>query len=121
MRCAAIQCRSRLAGCFTQPVLFGRVEGAYEGIWPYTNTHRYGRKHSGGRHAQEAFGQIEFLLTGIEDDRSRAHGIDESLELDDWRKACLAEALLFEEIETAMTLSRIDGKQDLTQEEKGDY
>ena len=70
---------------------------------------------------RRAFGQIEFLLTGIEDDRSLAHGIDESLELDDWRKACLAEALLFEEIETAMTLSRIDGKQDLTQEEKGDY
>jgi acetylornithine deacetylase/succinyl-diaminopimelate desuccinylase-like protein len=35
------------------------------------------------------------LLTGVEDPDTRAHGIDESLHLRDWRNACLGEAYLF--------------------------
>jgi acetylornithine deacetylase/succinyl-diaminopimelate desuccinylase-like protein len=35
------------------------------------------------------------LLLGVEDPDSRAHGIDESLHLGDWRNACLGEAYLF--------------------------
>jgi hypothetical protein len=33
-------------------------------------------------------------VTGVEDQDSRAHGANESLHLDEWRRACLAEALL---------------------------
>lgn len=47
---------------------------------------------------RRAFGDLDFLLTGVEDHESRTHGIDESLDLAEWRKACLAESLLFEEI-----------------------
>jgi cysteinylglycine-S-conjugate dipeptidase len=36
------------------------------------------------------------LVTGVEDPDSRAHGIDESLDLAEWERACLAEALLLE-------------------------
>jgi acetylornithine deacetylase/succinyl-diaminopimelate desuccinylase-like protein len=36
------------------------------------------------------------LVTGVEDPDSRAHGIDESLHLGEFAKACLAEALLLE-------------------------
>jgi acetylornithine deacetylase/succinyl-diaminopimelate desuccinylase-like protein len=45
-----------------------------------------------------AFGDIPALLTGVEDPDTRAHGIDESLHLDDWVRACLAEAYLFAEL-----------------------
>lgn len=45
-----------------------------------------------------AFGDIPALLTGVEDPDTRAHGIDESLHLDDWQRACLAEAYLFAEL-----------------------
>ena len=38
------------------------------------------------------------LLTGVEDPDTRAHGIDESLHLEDWRRACLGEAYLFDEL-----------------------
>ncbi|HEX6257438.1 MAG TPA: M20/M25/M40 family metallo-hydrolase [Euzebyales bacterium] len=46
----------------------------------------------------KAFGDIPALLTGVEDPDTRAHGIDESLHLDDWECACLAEAYLFAEL-----------------------
>jgi len=40
----------------------------------------------------EAFGDIPILLTGLEDHQSNAHGENESLDLDDFRKAILSEA-----------------------------
>jgi len=45
-----------------------------------------------------AFGDIPALLTGVEDPDSRAHGIDESLHIDDWERACLAQAYLLDEL-----------------------
>lgn len=42
----------------------------------------------------DAFPDAAILVTGIEDPDTRAHGIDEGLHLDEFRKACLAEALL---------------------------
>ena len=42
------------------------------------------------------------LLLGVEDPDSRAHGIDESLHLGDFSKACLGEALLFAELAEAL-------------------
>jgi acetylornithine deacetylase/succinyl-diaminopimelate desuccinylase-like protein len=38
------------------------------------------------------------LVTGVGDPASRWHGIDESLHLEMWAKACLAEALLLERL-----------------------
>ncbi|MDX1619757.1 MAG: hypothetical protein R3320_02115, partial [Nitriliruptorales bacterium] len=46
----------------------------------------------------DAFGGAPCLLTGIEDPHTNAHGDDESLHLDDFVKACLAEAYLFDEL-----------------------
>ena len=43
----------------------------------------------------DAFGGVPCLLTGIEDPSTNAHGEDESLHLDDFIRACLAEAFLF--------------------------
>jgi cysteinylglycine-S-conjugate dipeptidase len=42
----------------------------------------------------DAFGGAPCLLVGIEDPASNAHGEDESLHLEDFAKACLAEAFL---------------------------
>ncbi|MFC7466055.1 dipeptidase [Brachybacterium sp. GCM10030252] len=42
----------------------------------------------------EVFPQADVLVTGVEDPESRAHGIDESLHLDEFARVCLAEALL---------------------------
>jgi acetylornithine deacetylase/succinyl-diaminopimelate desuccinylase-like protein len=47
---------------------------------------------------QRRLGNPTVLLTAAADPDSRAHGIDESLELGDWRRACLAEAHLFSEL-----------------------
>lgn len=43
---------------------------------------------------QDKFAGSAILVTGVEDPDSRAHGPDESLHLDDFRRACLAEAAL---------------------------
>jgi acetylornithine deacetylase/succinyl-diaminopimelate desuccinylase-like protein len=43
---------------------------------------------------QRAFPDAAMLLLGVEDPDSRAHGIDESLHLGDWRSACRSVALL---------------------------
>lgn len=40
-----------------------------------------------------AFPEAEILLTGVGDERSRAHGPDESLDLEELRRGCLAEAI----------------------------
>ncbi len=42
----------------------------------------------------DAFPAAAILVTGVEDPDARAHGANESLHLDEWRRACLAEALL---------------------------
>jgi acetylornithine deacetylase/succinyl-diaminopimelate desuccinylase-like protein len=46
----------------------------------------------------EAYPEAAILLTGVEDPDGRAHGANESLLLDDFRKACLAEALFLERL-----------------------
>ncbi|HEV3475332.1 MAG TPA: dipeptidase [Actinomycetota bacterium] len=48
----------------------------------------------------EAYPDAAILLTGVEDPDGRAHGANESLLLDDFRKACLAQALLLEHLAT---------------------
>jgi acetylornithine deacetylase/succinyl-diaminopimelate desuccinylase-like protein len=45
-----------------------------------------------------AYPDAAVLVTGVEDPDSRAHGIDESLHLDQFAKVCLAEALLLERL-----------------------
>ncbi|MGH3655445.1 MAG: dipeptidase [Micromonosporaceae bacterium] len=42
----------------------------------------------------EAFPAASILVTGVEDPDSRAHGLDESLHLEEFQRACVAEALL---------------------------
>ena len=44
------------------------------------------------------FPHAEVLLTGIEDPDTRAHSQNESLALDDWKKATTAEAILLSKI-----------------------
>lgn len=48
----------------------------------------------------EVFPQAEVLVTGVEDPESRAHGVDESLHLDEFAKVCLAEALLLRDADS---------------------
>lgn len=43
---------------------------------------------------QRQFPEASVLVTAVGDPDTRAHGIDESMHLGDWRKACLAETLL---------------------------
>ena len=74
--------RRALASAYdAEPALIG-VGGSIPLIEPLTRT----------------FGDIPALLTGVEDPDTRAHGIDESLHLDDWERACLAEAYLLAEL-----------------------
>lgn len=48
----------------------------------------------------EVFPGAAVLVTGVEDPDSRAHGIDESLHLEQFGKVCLAEALLLDRLAT---------------------
>lgn len=41
------------------------------------------------------FPDAAILVTGVEDPDTRAHGTNESLHLDEWERACVAEAVLF--------------------------
>ncbi|HOF63889.1 MAG TPA: dipeptidase [Dermatophilaceae bacterium] len=43
----------------------------------------------------ERFPEAAILVTGVEDPDTRAHGANESLHLDEWERACVAEAVLF--------------------------
>nr|WP_246211330.1 dipeptidase [Phytoactinopolyspora alkaliphila] len=43
---------------------------------------------------EKSFPEATVLVTGVEDPDSRAHGLDESLHLDQFAKVCLGEALL---------------------------
>lgn len=47
---------------------------------------------------QDAFPDAFVLGCGVADPGSRMHGVDESVSLSDWRAACLAEALLLNEL-----------------------
>jgi acetylornithine deacetylase/succinyl-diaminopimelate desuccinylase-like protein len=49
----------------------------------------------------DAYPNAQILLWGVEDPDGRAHGPNESLLLDDFRKNCLAEALLLERLAAA--------------------
>ncbi len=71
-----------LAAAFGAPVVYQGVGGSIPLLEPL----------------REMLGGPPTLLTGVEDPDTRAHGIDESLHLDDWRKACLAETYLFAEL-----------------------
>jgi acetylornithine deacetylase/succinyl-diaminopimelate desuccinylase-like protein len=71
-----------LEAAYGNPVVLAGVGGTIPFIEPFA----------------EAFGGAPALLTGVEDPDTRAHGIDESLHLEDWQRACLAEAYLFDEL-----------------------
>ena len=47
------------------------------------------------------FPEAEILLTGVADHNSRAHGPEESLDLEELRRGCLAEAVALAELGTA--------------------
>jgi acetylornithine deacetylase/succinyl-diaminopimelate desuccinylase-like protein len=47
---------------------------------------------------QQTFPAASILVTGVEDPDTRAHGIDEGLHLAEFRKVCLAEALLLQNL-----------------------
>jgi len=46
----------------------------------------------------ELFPNAEIMVTGVEDPSSRAHGPDESVDLDELERACLAEAFFLEKL-----------------------
>ncbi len=46
----------------------------------------------------DAFPDAEVLITGVEDPDTRAHAANESLHLEDFERACLAEALLLHQL-----------------------
>lgn len=47
---------------------------------------------------REVFGEIPVLLTGLEDNQANAHGENESLDLEDFRKAILSEAIFLHRV-----------------------
>ncbi|MFK4083972.1 dipeptidase [Kribbella sp. NPDC020789] len=47
---------------------------------------------------QRVFPSAAILVTGVEDPDTRAHGVDEGLHLAEFRKVCLAEALLLQNL-----------------------
>ncbi|MFB6719985.1 dipeptidase [Kribbella sp. NPDC056345] len=47
---------------------------------------------------QRVFPEAAILVTGVEDPDTRAHGVDEGLHLAEFRKVCLAEALLLQNL-----------------------
>ena len=49
----------------------------------------------------ELFPNAEIMVTGVEDPRSRAHGPDESVDLGELERACLAEALFLDRFAAA--------------------
>jgi acetylornithine deacetylase/succinyl-diaminopimelate desuccinylase-like protein len=73
--------RALRAGFGTEPVLMG-VGGSIPFVGPFA----------------DAFGGIPALLLGPADPRSRIHGENESLHLDDWRKLIAAEVHLLAEL-----------------------
>jgi cysteinylglycine-S-conjugate dipeptidase len=77
-----------LEAAYGKPVVYQGLGGTIPFIAPFAAA--FG---SSGRPAPA-------LLTGIEDPDTRAHGIDESLHLGDWRNACLGEAYLFATLAT---------------------
>jgi cysteinylglycine-S-conjugate dipeptidase len=52
-------------------------------------------------HLAEVLPDATIVLNGVEDPDSRAHGIDESLHLGEFRRACLAEVLLLHRLGSA--------------------
>ncbi len=50
---------------------------------------------------QEMFPSAAILVTGVEDPDSRAHGPNESLHLGEFRRVCVAEALLLMNVASA--------------------
>ena len=71
-----------LQDAYDAPVVLAGVGGTIPFIEPFA----------------KAFGGAPALLTGVEDPDTRAHGIDESLHLEDFQRACLAEVYLLDEL-----------------------
>ena len=74
--------RSAYAEAFGAPVVDIGVGGSIGFVAPFA----------------DAFPEAEILITGVEDPDTRAHGPNESLHLDDFFSACLAEALFLERL-----------------------
>ena len=78
-----------LGAAYGAPAVFIGVGGSIPFIEPFAT----------------AFGGVPALLTGVEDPDTRAHGIDESLHLGDFAKACLGEAYLLAELAEVLSPS----------------
>jgi acetylornithine deacetylase/succinyl-diaminopimelate desuccinylase-like protein len=80
-----------LEAAYDHEVVFAGVGGSIPFIEPFSQAFS-----SDPAHPAPA------LLTGVEDPDTRAHGIDESLHLGDFAKACVGEAYLLAELATAL-------------------